>query len=165
MVTIFYLAPNFVWERGIVLLVWVCDSVCGSVFLFFRDQDNSKSSWPISIKFGRTLGYYEREVKFEFDMNCFGKTRTSSNWTNFFLGLLRTFLQHPNIIKTKYVPSYFFKRFGKKRKHYLCCLYSVFVTKQEHRVLNEFQTNIRDNNSIQTRFKISFVFIWISLRL
>ena len=27
----FYLAPNFVWERGIVLLVWVCDSVCGSV--------------------------------------------------------------------------------------------------------------------------------------
>ena len=31
---LYYLAPNFVWERGIVLLVWVCDSVCLGFFFF-----------------------------------------------------------------------------------------------------------------------------------
>ena len=30
----YYLAQNFVWERGIVLLVWVCESVCLFVILF-----------------------------------------------------------------------------------------------------------------------------------
>ena len=73
------LAPNFVWERGIVLLVWVCDSVCLFVVLLFRDQDNSKSSRPISIKIGRTLSYIKNKAKFKFDKNCFGRTRTLSN--------------------------------------------------------------------------------------
>ena len=56
--------------------LWFCLSVC----LWFRDQDSSKSSRPISMKFGRTLGYYKRKVKFEFDKNYFGRTRTSSSW-------------------------------------------------------------------------------------
>ena len=74
-----YLAPNFVWERGIVLLVWVCDSVCLFVVLLFRDHDNSKSSRPISIKISRTLSYIKNKAKFKFDKNCFGRTRTLSN--------------------------------------------------------------------------------------
>ena len=53
---------------------------CLSVYLLFCDQDNSKSSRPISMKFGRTLGYYKEKVKFEFDKNYFGRTRTSSSW-------------------------------------------------------------------------------------
>jgi len=48
-----------VWERGIVLLVWVCLSVCLSVC----NQDNSKSSRLISMKFGRKLGYPKRKAK------------------------------------------------------------------------------------------------------
>ena len=68
----YYLAPNFVWERGIVLLVWVCDSVA----LWLCGQDYSKSSWPISIKFGRMLSYNINKVWLEFDV---GRTRTLSN--------------------------------------------------------------------------------------
>ena len=79
----YYLAPNFVWERGIVLLVWVCDSVCGSVcgsvILWFCDQDNSKSYWPISIKFGRNLGYYKIKVSIDVDKNRIDRLQTSSN--------------------------------------------------------------------------------------
>ena len=70
-----YLAPNFVWERGIVLLLWVCLSVC----LSFCYQDNSESSRPILMKFGKTLGYSSQKVKFEFEKNYTGRTRTSSN--------------------------------------------------------------------------------------
>ena len=58
--------------------------------------------------------------------------------TKFFLGFLRIFLQHPNIIKTKYVPSYFFKRFGKKTEALLVLSLQYFCFKQEHRSLNEF---------------------------
>ena len=61
------------------VILFICLWFCLSDYLFICDQDNSKSSWPIFMKFGRTLGYYEREVKFEFDKNCFGRTRTSSN--------------------------------------------------------------------------------------
>ena len=78
-----YLAPNFVWERGIVLLVWVCESVVLFVVLFvvlwFCDQDNSKSSWPILMKFGTMLSYNKNKVWLEFDKNGFGRTRTLSN--------------------------------------------------------------------------------------
>jgi len=52
----FYLAPNCVWERycftRVSLFVFLF------VFLFVCYQDNSKSSQPFSMKFGRKLGYH-----------------------------------------------------------------------------------------------------------
>ena len=49
-----------------------------SVFLSVCDQDNSKSSRPISMKFGRKLGYHERKVKFDVDKNRPDRAQTSS---------------------------------------------------------------------------------------
>jgi len=61
-------SPQTIFGRGIVLLVWVCFSVC--------DQDNSKSAQLISMKWGRKLCYHKRKVKFEFDKYCFDMAQT-----------------------------------------------------------------------------------------
>ena len=50
---------------------------CESVFSVC-DQDNSKSSRPISMKFGRMLGYHEMKVKFDIDKNRPDRAQTSS---------------------------------------------------------------------------------------
>ena len=53
-------------------------SVFLSVFVSVCDQDNSKSSRPISMKFGRMLGYHEMKVKFDIDKNRPDRALTSS---------------------------------------------------------------------------------------
>ena len=65
----FFTSPQTLFGREV--LFYSCESVilsvvlfvCGSVCLWFRDQDYSKSSRPISIKFGMTVGYYKDKVK------------------------------------------------------------------------------------------------------
>ena len=47
-------------------------------YLWFCDHDNSKSSWPIFMKFGNKLSYHKIEVKFEFEKNCTSRTQTAS---------------------------------------------------------------------------------------
>ena len=77
----FVTSPQTLFGREV--LFYSCESVILFVVLFvclwFRDQDNSKSSRPISIKFGRTFSYTKNKVKFQFDKNCSGRTRTLSN--------------------------------------------------------------------------------------
>ena len=58
----FYLAPNCVWERAIVKLMWVCLSFCDSVI-------NGE-------KFGRKLRYHKRNIKDEFDKKHLGRVHT-----------------------------------------------------------------------------------------
>ena len=64
--TVFGREELFYSCESVFLLVFL--SVCKSVCLWFRDQDN-QSSRPISIKSGRTLGYYKTKVKLEFEQN------------------------------------------------------------------------------------------------
>ena len=73
----FVTSPQTLFGREV--LFYSCESVILSVVLSFRDQDNSKSSRPISIKFGRTLSYIKNKVKLQYDKNCSGRTRTLSN--------------------------------------------------------------------------------------
>jgi len=55
-------------------------SVSLSVFLSVCYHDNSKSSRPISKKFGRKLAYYKRKVKFDVHKNRPDRAQTSSKW-------------------------------------------------------------------------------------
>jgi len=70
-----YLAPNYVWEE---VLFYSCESVCLSVCLSVCEQDNSKSSRPISMKFGRKLVNQKRKVKSDVDKNRPDRAQTSS---------------------------------------------------------------------------------------
>ena len=56
-------------ERYCFTLVslWFCLSIYLFIYLWLCDQDNSKSSQPIFMKFGRTLSYYKIKVKFKFE--------------------------------------------------------------------------------------------------
>ena len=63
---------------GREVLFYSCESVCLSVCLSVCNQDNSKSSRPISMKFGRKLGYHKRKVKFDIDKNRPDRAQTSS---------------------------------------------------------------------------------------
>ena len=65
-------------------LFYSCESVILFVVLWFClwfcDQDNSKSSWPILMKFGTMLSYNKNKVWFQFDKNGFGRTLSNRNF-------------------------------------------------------------------------------------
>ena len=58
--------------------VCVCLCVCVCVWRF--TSIISKSSWPISMKFGRMVYNHKRQVPFEGEMNRFDRTHTSPIW-------------------------------------------------------------------------------------
>ena len=83
-VVLIFTSPQTLFGREV--LFFSCESVSPFVCLFVRlwfclwfcDQDNSKSSRPIFMKFGRTLPYYKIKVKFEFENNRISRLQTGS---------------------------------------------------------------------------------------
>ena len=63
---------NFVF--GEVLFSSAC--ICVSVYLCVWLAINSKSSWPILMKFGRMMYYDKRQVPFEDEINRVDRTQT-----------------------------------------------------------------------------------------